>query len=546
MLFFQILIFFSALISFGTAAETKPSSETFNVIFLSIPLRGHLNIQFAIADELARRGHNCTFLVEKRIESWIPVREYSQGRILAVTIDGWEGGDKIAEELVDAGLKTVPLFAKMLKNQFRYTYNDTIHAISKLVPYPDIAVVDTLSPAAFVALKMSKLPLIITSGFAISIFEDPLSVFPRATFSTTTLRTRIESFVRYYLPPILENLGFFSEVDKELRKLGIPPEIDLYPFKMNEMIIQATEFGFEEPRLVSPLHKFVGPVLPHPSEQPEISDSLLHVLDNSPAVIYASFGTICTLKKSEFKTLLDGLKRFLDTFSDSERPTVLWSLPKKQSLILQEIDPFKDTTADSISIASNFTTLNFIRFAPQIKLLNHDKVKLFVTHCGQNSISESLVSGTPAFGVPFFADQPAVCWNLERTCTGTFVEREFLQSRGAAVMISNKLKDLWVDKTYRDNAELVGKILIEAGGREKAADLVEWRYKWRNHNLEHLSLKESLKFSRWERYYLDIWSLVVAAVLILIICVSVAVYVLFRISNLLINNWRYIFKVKLE
>eukprot|EP00351_Strombidinopsis_sp_SopsisLIS2011_P002289 CAMPEP_0116884844 /NCGR_PEP_ID=MMETSP0463-20121206/17912_1 /TAXON_ID=181622 /ORGANISM="Strombidinopsis sp, Strain SopsisLIS2011" /LENGTH=74 /DNA_ID=CAMNT_0004542107 /DNA_START=825 /DNA_END=1049 /DNA_ORIENTATION=- len=39
-------------------------------------------------------------------------------------------------------------------------------------------------------------------------------------------------------------------------------------------------------------------------------------------------------------------------------------------------------------------------YVPQKKLLMHPKVKLFVTHCGANSFSESFYFGTPMLAVP--------------------------------------------------------------------------------------------------------------------------------------------------
>mmetsp|Transcript_16435 Transcript_16435/g.11601 ORF Transcript_16435/g.11601 Transcript_16435/m.11601 type:complete len:93 (+) Transcript_16435:138-416(+) len=39
-------------------------------------------------------------------------------------------------------------------------------------------------------------------------------------------------------------------------------------------------------------------------------------------------------------------------------------------------------------------------FVPQKKLLHHPKIKLFVSHCGANSIHEALYFGKPLLGLP--------------------------------------------------------------------------------------------------------------------------------------------------
>lgn len=42
---------------------------------------------------------------------------------------------------------------------------------------------------------------------------------------------------------------------------------------------------------------------------------------------------------------------------------------------------------------------------PQLAVLTHAAVHLFVSHCGMNSILEALYSRTPILALPFFGDQ---------------------------------------------------------------------------------------------------------------------------------------------
>lgn len=50
-------------------------------------------------------------------------------------------------------------------------------------------------------------------------------------------------------------------------------------------------------------------------------------------------------------------------------------------------------------------TVHCMDWLPQNDLLAHEKVQLFVTHCGMNSLVESCFHGTPMVGVPRFGDQ---------------------------------------------------------------------------------------------------------------------------------------------
>ncbi|KAJ3120666.1 UDP-glucuronosyltransferase 1-1 [Nowakowskiella sp. JEL0407] len=479
------------LLSQCIAANTSP---LFNVAFMSIPFRGHINIQFVIAQELAKRGHNCTFIVEKRIESWVPVQSYhSGGRISVIPIDGWEGADQANYKVSQGGFGAIATYISMVSNQIRYTFNDTLNKIVEISP--DVAVVDTFTPAAHLATKKLKLPMVVTSSASVSMYEDPLSVFPRSSYSTTKFEARVGNFIKFYLYPFFDVLGLYSELHNTIRDMGIPKDLEMYPFNLNELIIQATDFGLEESRMISPLQKFVGPILPNANYLPEIQEPLRDVLQGDV---------------QEYRVIFDSLVKFGDLAvqPDSAPVSILWAFSKQQSKMLGDADPFRNVNDDMITVEANNTMITFVRFAPQIKVLSHPNVKLFVTHCGQNSISEALAQGKPAMGIPLFNDQIEVCSNLQRIKAGKIVDREFLATESASESIAGMIAELWKNNGFRENAEMVGNIMRDSEGASKAADWIEWRYKWREHSMEHFSLKENLKFSVWQRYYLDIWSIV--------------------------------------
>ena len=44
-------------------------------------------------------------------------------------------------------------------------------------------------------------------------------------------------------------------------------------------------------------------------------------------------------------------------------------------------------------------------WAPQVAVLNHDSVGGFITHCGWNSVLESVCAGVPMVAWPLYAEQ---------------------------------------------------------------------------------------------------------------------------------------------
>jgi glucuronosyltransferase len=105
--------------------------------------------------------------------------------------------------------------------------------------------------------------------------------------------------------------------------------------------------------------------------------------------IIVSFGFI--LKNAD---VLDSIRRirrlFLSTFA---RLT--------QRVIFKWEDDSKIKDDDHIP-----PNVKLMSWMPQVDLLGHPKILLFITHCGLNSKQEAVYYGVPFIALPVFADQP--------------------------------------------------------------------------------------------------------------------------------------------
>eukprot|EP01066_Platyproteum_vivax_P018488 Platyproteum_vivax@DN7554_c0_g2_i1.p1 len=105
---------------------------------------------------------------------------------------------------------------------------------------------------------------------------------------------------------------------------------------------------------------------------------------------------------------------------------------------------------------------------PQV--LSLDAVKVFFTHCGGSGVLESLWTGTPCVGLPFFGDQNDNCARVADSHTGLVIPNKF---KFAPSDITENIQRVLSDQTYSKNAENVSHIMRAYGGVEKAANITE-------------------------------------------------------------------------
>ncbi|TVU27324.1 hypothetical protein EJB05_29926 [Eragrostis curvula] len=111
-------------------------------------------------------------------------------------------------------------------------------------------------------------------------------------------------------------------------------------------------------------------------------------LDGKPArsVVYASFGSHASMSGADVKEFAAGLARCGSPY--------LWVLRP-------------DMAADVGEVAAEEGLV--VPWCAQEAVLNHPAVGLFLTHCGWNSILESVVAGVPVLGCPVVSEQTTNC-----------------------------------------------------------------------------------------------------------------------------------------
>ena len=103
-------------------------------------------------------------------------------------------------------------------------------------------------------------------------------------------------------------------------------------------------------------------------------------MDKFESVVLIAFGTTFMPSEKDMMKLFEMVK-----LADPTKMGFIISLKEK----LSSFAKIKDANLPHVLLS---------KFVPQTKLLSQDKLRLFITHGGANSIFESLYSGTPMLG----------------------------------------------------------------------------------------------------------------------------------------------------
>ncbi|OWM77192.1 hypothetical protein CDL15_Pgr028829 [Punica granatum] len=154
---------------------------------------------------------------------------------------------------------------------------------------------------------------------------------------------------------------------------------------------------------VGPFHFLIDRILENEKQMRHIGCSLwkedvecLRWLDSQKpeSVLYINFGSVAFLTSQQ-------LIEFAMGIANSKHP-FLWiiraDLVNGDSAILPP--EFNEKTKGRAFI---------VAWCPQEKVLNHPSVRGFLTHCGWNSVTESMSAGVPMLCWPYFSDQQTNC-----------------------------------------------------------------------------------------------------------------------------------------
>lgn len=382
------------------------------IVFFCIPAHGHTNPTLGVVSELVSRGHEVWYysynIMREKIEStgatFIPCDDYDMEQRLSIKDSARVGKDLAfsTKILVDT---TLALDDKVCKEMTDLK--------------PDCIVADSMALwGKAVALKLG-IP-----------FVSSTTTFAFNQHSARIMKQGIGDLIK-----MLFSAPKTSKQVKRLKDNGYPVNniLDIIGNDDNTHTIVYTSPEFQPySETFSEKYAFVGPSIRPATQQIEKKRDKL---------IYISMGTVNNDIMPFYKTCISALAN-----TDYQ---VIISVGN-----LVSIDDFGELP-ENVSIFSH---------VDQIAVL--EKSDVFVSHCGMNSVSESLYFEVPLVMLPQTAEQKGVAQRVLELGAGIKLDNFDKYS------VLNAVNQIFSDNTYKQNAEKIAKSFKNCPGAKGAADKI--------------------------------------------------------------------------
>ena len=383
------------------------------IVFFCIPAHGHTNPTLGVVRELISRGHQVFYysynMMREKIEAtgatFVSCDEYDQEQRLD------------AKDAVRVGKDWA--FSTQILVDTTLALDDTVCEHMRELN-PDCIVADSMAVwGKAVALKLG-IPFVSST----------------TTFAFNQYSAKI---MKQSLGKIFGMILSMSKINKNIKRLqdkGYPVKsvLDIIQNDNNTDTIVYTSPEFQPcAETFSEKYVFVGPSI-RPAEN--------KVEKTANKLIYISMGTV-------INDSIDFYKKCIKALADTEYQVII----SVGNLInIEELG----VIPDNITIS---------RFVDQIAVLSQSD--LFLTHCGMNSVNESLYYKVPLVMFPQTSEQDGVATRVEQLGAG--IRLKYVNAKSIKETIENVLHT----KSYYEQAAKISEGFHKCTGVKGAADKIE-------------------------------------------------------------------------
>lgn len=382
------------------------------IVFFCIPAHGHTNPTLGVVRELVSRGHQVWYysynMLREKIES---------AGATFVSCDDYDAEQKLsAKDSARVG-KDMAFSTKILVDTTLALDDKVCREMAELKP--DCIVADSMALwGKAVALKLG-IPLVSST-----------TTFAFNQHSAKVMKQGVGDLVK-----MLFSMPKTSKQVKRLKDKGYPVKniLDIIGNDDNTHTIVYTSPEFQPcSETFSEKYAFVGPSVRSAAEEIEKKREKL---------IYISMGTVNNDMMPFYKTCISAL-------ANTEYQVIL---------SVGNLVPIKDfgELPQNISVFSH---------VDQIAVLK--KADVFVSHCGMNSVSESLYFEVPLVMLPQTQEQKGVAERVLELGAGIKLHKT------DATSLLNAINQIFSDNSYKQNAVKIAEGFKSCSGAKGAADKI--------------------------------------------------------------------------
>jgi MGT family glycosyltransferase len=380
------------------------------IVFFNIPAYGHTNPTLGVVKELVSRGHQVWYysynIMRKEIES---------AGATFISCDDYDTEQKLDEKDATRVGKDLAFSAKILVDTTLALDDKVSKEMAELKP--DCIVADSMALwGKAVALKLG-IPFVSST----------------TTFAFNKHSARI---MKQGIGDLLKMIFTSPKTSKEVKRLkakGYPVKsiLDIIGSDDNTHTIVYTSPEFQPcSETFSEKYAFVGP-----SIRPA-NDEIVKTRDK---LIYISMGTVNNDMMLFYKNCISAL-------ADTDYQVIM-SVGN-----IVSVEKF-GKLPEKISVFSH---------VDQIAVLKQADV--FLSHCGMNSVSESLYFGVPLVMLPQTSEQKGVAERVFQLGAGIKLDK--------TLYVLSAINEIFEDNTYKQNASKISEGFKNSSGAKGAADKI--------------------------------------------------------------------------
>ena len=389
------------------------------IVFFCIPAFGHTNPTLQVVKELISQGHQVIYysynLLKEKIEST---------GAKFISCDDYDMEQKLSKEDTSRLGSDLAFSTKILVDT-TLALDEKVCTEMKQIQ-PDCIVADSMAIwGKFIALKLGIPFVSSTTTFA---------------FNQHSAKIMKQSFGQ-----VVKMILSMGKIQKEIIRLqnkGYPVNsvLDIIQNDENTNTIVYTSPEFQpESKTFSDKYEFVGPsIIPAKSE----------ITKNRKYLIYVSMGTVINKQEKFFMN-------FIKAFQNKEDFQVIISTGKAIN-IEDFIQNYEKKSKSQFP-----KNIQMEQTVDQIAVLS--KTDVFVSHCGMNSVNESLFYKVPLAMIPQTTEQKGVANRVNQVGAGIFLKDENPKT------IFDTVTQVLNNSTYSQNAKIISDSFKNCSGRQGAA-----------------------------------------------------------------------------